>query len=446
MTFNVNNFADDATEGRQLVLTSATSILSERIRWLWRPRLPLRSLSVIAGEKGLGKSILTNARLAAEATRGQLPGELEGQPIDVLICTAEDDWRSVVKPRLIAHGADLDRVHRVTVKDNSGESLLTLPDDVALLEAQIERLRAEGRIVGMMVIDPISAFLSQATDTHRDASVRRALAPLAAMAERLDLVVVVVAHLTKDEGTRLINRVSGSGAFVNAARSVLVLAPSPDDPDGEQGNERVLVHVRGNWGRPAPTLAARVDSRDVDLDDGSRTNVGYMEITGETSINVDDLQRGGDQATGADVEDAIGAALVDGPKPSREVKAQVAGELGCVRKTVERTAVRMSEHGEILITSEGFPRTTTWTLSSRDTTPQHSRDSADGTVGPLTNNPHVPTVRRAVPTGDSASSRDSRDSLQRGVPTDVTSNGHQAPGDGWTDEQLQTLIDQEREA
>jgi hypothetical protein len=106
----------------------------------------------------------------------------------------------------------------------------------------------------------------------------------------------------------------------------------------------------------------------------------------------------------------------------------------------------MSEHGEILITSEGFPRTTTWTLSSRDTTPQHSRDSADGTVGPLTNNPHVPTVRRAVPTGDSASSRDSRDSLQRGVPTDVTSNGHQAPGDGWTDEQLQTLIDQEREA
>ncbi len=48
---------------------------------------------------------------------------------------------------------------------------------------------------------------------------RRALAPLAAMAERLDLAVVVVAHLTKDEGKRLLSARVGAGAFVNAARS-----------------------------------------------------------------------------------------------------------------------------------------------------------------------------------------------------------------------------------
>jgi hypothetical protein len=37
---------------------------------------------MVAGEKGLGKSILTNARLVAESTRGRLAGELEGQPLD----------------------------------------------------------------------------------------------------------------------------------------------------------------------------------------------------------------------------------------------------------------------------------------------------------------------------------------------------------------------------
>ena len=185
--------------GRHVELTSARSIRSERVRWLWRDRLPLRSLSVIAGEKGLGKSILTNARIPAEATRGRLAGELEGQPIDVLVCSGEDEWRSVVKPRLTAHGADLDRVYRIRVVEEEGEPMLTLPDDLPLLEAEVERLRAAGRVVGMIVIDPIGAFLSAATDTHRDSSVRRALAPLAAMADRLDLVVLVVAHLTKDD-------------------------------------------------------------------------------------------------------------------------------------------------------------------------------------------------------------------------------------------------------
>ena len=92
----------------------------------------------------------------------------------MLIVTAEDDWASVVKPRLMAHGADLNRVHRVAVKDEAGQSLLTLPDDVQLLEDQILRLQAAGRTIGMIVVDPIGAFLAERTDSHKDAPVRRA--------------------------------------------------------------------------------------------------------------------------------------------------------------------------------------------------------------------------------------------------------------------------------
>jgi hypothetical protein len=97
------------------------------------------------------------------------------------------------------HGADLDRVHQLYVTGSDGETTLTLPDHVALLEKRIVAAREAGHPVGMVVIDPIGAFLSQGTDTHRDSSVRRALAPLAAMADTLDLVVVIVAHLTNDE-------------------------------------------------------------------------------------------------------------------------------------------------------------------------------------------------------------------------------------------------------
>jgi hypothetical protein len=395
-----------ANDARRIELTPANTIRSERVRWFVEGSIPLRGLTVFCGEKGLGKSLETNARLPASATRGRLRGDLAGQPIDVLLATAEDDWATVVKPRLLAHDADLTRVHRVRVLDDAGASLLTFPDDVSALTAEITRLRDAGRPVGLLCIDPIGAFISANTDTHRDASVRRALAPLAAMAEALDLAVVVVAHLTKDESSRLINRVSGAGAFVNAARSMLALARNPDDPDGERGSERVLVHVASNWGKLAPSLAMRVESRDVTLDDGTVASVGHMQLVGETDVAVEDLQRGRDETGSADVQEAIGAALAAGPKPSREIKAQIAGELRCSHRTLERAAVRMVEYGELSITSGGFPRTTTWSLSDGVSLPATSADSSDKLVATGTNTLSVATSSADVVTDFSGSSSD----------------------------------------
>lgn len=241
---------------------------------------------------------------------------------------------------------------------------------------------------------------------------------------------MVVAHLTKDESSRLVNRVSGAGAFVNAARSVLALALSPDDPDGEQGRERVLVHVSSNWGVYAPSLAARVESREVDLDDGSRTNIGHLNITGDSDVSVEDLQRTTkDENSSADVEEAILAALEDGARASIELKAKVASEQECGKRTVERAAGRMAAEGEIVITSGGFPRKTTWALPGRATDDEGTDESPvapttdaitqEPTVAPSTNTRRGVTDSYAVVTGDSApdsrASRASRATLARAI-------------------------------
>lgn len=419
---------------RRVELTPASAIRSERVRWLDRGRYPLRGMIVVAGEKGLGKSIYTNAFLPAKLTRGDLDGELRGEPADVLVITAEDSWSSVVKPRLMAHGADLARVHRARVLDGAGRATLTLPDDVPLIAAQLDALRAAGRRVALIVIDPIGAFLAGATDSHKDADVRRALAPLADLAEQRDLAVIVVAHLTKDESRRLISRVSGSGAFVNAARSVLGFARDPDDPDGEKGRKRVLVHIASNWGTYAPSLGMRIESRNVEVDDGSVADVGHLVVEGEIDLGTEDLQRGSDESA-ADVEGEIAIALKDGRRPSREVKAEVAAELGCSRKTVERAGVRLAEQGKIEIDSGGFPRTTTWALASEDTPVGTLRDTrcvpteANGSSKPLPNADTASGGDTGVPTEENGStkpkdrpdspSRDSRDSLPAREPTEA---------------------------
>ena len=49
-------------------------------------------------------------------TRGTLDGEFHGTPRSVIVAT-EDPWSETIVPRLIAAGADLNRVYRCDVRD-----------------------------------------------------------------------------------------------------------------------------------------------------------------------------------------------------------------------------------------------------------------------------------------------------------------------------------------
>jgi hypothetical protein len=174
---------------------------------------------------------------------------------------------------------------------------------------------------------------------------------------------------------------------------VLAFARDPDDRNGEQGHERALVHVATNWGNYAPSLALRIEPRTVVVDDGSAAEVGYLAVKGETSISVEDLQRGPDEH-GSDCEEQLGAALAAGPRPSSDVKGEVAKEIGCSRKTVERAAMRMRRRGELAVTQGGFPRTTIWALPSGDTGPEAIRSCEDRPIESVRTRPnavHVPT-------------------------------------------------------
>lgn len=106
-----------------------------------------------------------------------------------------------------------------------------------------------------MVIDPLMAFLSSKTDSHKDQDVRRALAPMAALAERTGAAVLIVRHLNKAAGGNTLYRGGGSIGTIGAARAGLVVAPDPDDPE-----RRILAANKHNLSRAAPSLAFRVET------------------------------------------------------------------------------------------------------------------------------------------------------------------------------------------
>ena len=176
-----------------------------------------------------------------------------------LFASAEDDLETTLVPRAIAAGADLELLHFVSVSDGEHEEGLVLPQDTPLL---IEAARQTGaRVIGL---DPISALLSSATDSHKDADVRRALAPLSRLAADQDLALIGVGHFNKAQGSDPLARALGSTGFTAAPRSVMVFGPDPDCQEPESSGRRLLAHAKSNVAPRAQSIRCRVEPATIE--------------------------------------------------------------------------------------------------------------------------------------------------------------------------------------
>lgn len=277
---------DDPAPYRQARITWASTIEPAPVIWAWQPdgdgRIPAGSLSVAAGREGTGKSSF-GIWLAAQITRGSLPGSFHGTPRAVFYVAVEDSWRHTLVPRLIAAGADLERVGRFEVVTDDGDDVvLSLPHDNSLLESAID---THG--VALTVIDPLMSVIGAKIDTHRERDVRTALDPLAKMADRTGSVLLGIAHFNKGAGSDAASLITGSGAFKNVPRSVFGFARDESDDNGG----RVMSQVKNSLGRDdLPSLGYAIESFDVPTRTGTATT-GRFVLTGTSERSVADILR-----------------------------------------------------------------------------------------------------------------------------------------------------------
>lgn len=307
-------------------VVSLADVKPERISWLWPGRLPLGKLIVLDGDPGLGKTTLL-FDLAARVSAGRaMPDGTPGVMGGVVIMSAEDGLGDTIRPRLEAAGADLSRVDALTsVAVGADERPPMLPIDVDALEETIRNISAR-----LVVIDPLMAYLSGDVNARQDQDVRRALAAMAAMAERTGAAVVCVRHLNKATGGSALYRGGGSIGIIGASRVGLLVAPDPDDPD-----VRVLAITKNNLSPHAPSLSFRLESV-------ADSDVARVVWTGESNHTADSLLnrfvpgQGGEN----EVDQFLRSALANGPVASNQVY-DAAKARGISRRTLERSKERL---------------------------------------------------------------------------------------------------------
>lgn len=314
-------------------LVSAGSVRPERVAWASDHRVPLGMVTLLVGEGGLGKSMEV-CRLAAGWSRGTIPGDLFGMPVSVAIASAEDHRAAVIVPRLQAAGADLERIHFVQQLVNGIATDIDIDGEVECLEKVLE---AAG--VRVLIVDTVVAHIPSQHDTFKEQSVRRVLKPLHHMAERANLGVVGVMHLNRRDARDVLTRISGSGAFGNLARQVLLFAHDPDEPDGPN---RILAVGKSNVGAYAPTLKLRVTPHSVPADDGEMISTAHLVVVGESDQTASQLLGPAldddERSAKSEAMDFLSGLLGKGEPIDAKVVKTAATEAGITNITLRRAA------------------------------------------------------------------------------------------------------------
>jgi hypothetical protein len=331
------------------VLIRLNTVAPKPITWLWRGRIAIGKLTMLSGDPGLGKSLLTIDLSARVSMGARWPDSSDYTPLGgVVMLSAEDDAADTIRPRLDAAGADCLRISLLTGishydPDEKERFLATfnLSRDLGALEQAIGST-PDCRLV---VIDPISAFCG-ATDSHKNADVRGLLAPLSELAQRRQVAVIGVNHLTKSAvGVPAMYRTMGSLAFVAAARAAWAVVKDKQDP-----SKRLFLPIKNN-------LAADIAGLSYSIVE----NNGHPCLAWSLDpviMSVDEAM-----ATNPDSRDAerrrakewLQSALADGPLAVKEI-AQQANKSGMKWATIRRAKDDLKIHAH----REGFGPGAVW--------------------------------------------------------------------------------------
>jgi putative DNA primase/helicase len=347
----------------------ASSVTPEEVEWLWDKRIPKGKLTILDGDPDMGKSVVTIDTAARVSTGRGFPDGAKCEAGNVIIVNVEDGIADTIVPRLKAAGADLERILILpTIPDGKGgDRLLDIPADVPLLEQLVRKYEA-----ALLIIDPVLTMLTG--DANKDQDARKALLPVAYMAERTGCAVTAVRHLNKAVGLKAIQRGGGNMGLIGVARAGSFFAKDPEDE-----TRRIMAPHKSNLAEKPPSLLYRIVTAQFH-------NTARIEWEGASEYDADGLAADAstphEKSQLDDAKNFLYEELKDGPMWAKQVFKD-ARDAGIAERTLYRAKAALKVRSK----KEGVDAWV-WVLPRKDEPtkgPEDSQKDEAGNVGNVGN-------------------------------------------------------------
>lgn len=348
--------ADAGAKAGGLTITPFSQIgPPRRIGFLVKDLVPQGLPVLVVGEENAGKSLF-EILLAARITTGQGIPELglpEGLPGEVaMIC--ENDASSMILPRLIAAGADLTRVHRVSLHEN-GTGMPTFPDHMRGL---VEMAPAPS----LVIVDPLTVTLPDG-DKHATADMYRILRPWEdyAQSQGGQITPLLTTHANRLE-SRYLRNCYGVSAALRQSFTVTIWVQ-------KNAEGQVIVGIdKTNVCAVPKAYAFCIDTIPVDIE-GSLDAIPILMPIGQTTMTAQqwherefDLRRSKSQGEAGTCVQWLTRRMEEGPewKAKLVIDAADAGwsekQLNTAKKKVLGCTARQAPNGRWYWTADAGER------------------------------------------------------------------------------------------
>ena len=246
-------------------LLQYSSVKSKEIDWLWYPYIAYGKLTLLQGDPGNGKSLLSII-IASTISNGINLFNINNfnitAPRKVIYQNAEDSAEDTISPKLNKLNANQDNILYI-----ENDEFINLEDD-SFLKCILENN------IKLLILDPIQSFFSKGKSLINVIDVRQVLKNLSKIASDTNCAIILVGHLNKNERGKDLYRGMGSVDFSAVARSILHLKKSEND-----SRIRIIFQVKNSLAKEGNPIAFRINN------DGSIDWLGDYDEEELPSIN-----------------------------------------------------------------------------------------------------------------------------------------------------------------
>jgi hypothetical protein len=360
----------DKQQEKSHTLVCAKDVIIRPKEWIWQHHLLRGALELMTGMPGVGKTQVQLHYIACLTKGLKWPDGAAAPPLaNVILLTAEDCLDQEVVPRLLAANANLERVFilKSIKQDDKGRQFL-LGEDLDELENVIRKVSD----VGLIAVDPITAYMGGKMDSHKATEVRSQLGPLKDFSERTNTGISAITHPAKganNNSQKAIDHFIGSQAFIAACR-LGHLCIEEVDAEGCKTGRVLFTHVKHSPTIKQPTLAYRIiGGVDVGYDQTTRERISSSRVdweTGTVNISADeavtaaakkpDSEKAKAQTAQAKCQEFLIELLKDGTKRPQKDIAQQASRLGFTEGQLRTARVKIG----VVVTHTGFGESQVW--------------------------------------------------------------------------------------